>query len=117
MSGEGKGIETRSPKGSMPAASLRDIGTKTVNVNGQDWVFQQMLGTDLKKIERRARNLRTQQVDSDKLLRLWYESVVLGLADVSGNPMPDTVVPYDELAAPALNAFEAELSSFLGYSS
>lgn len=116
MGEEGTKKETVRPtRRFIPDAALRDTGTKVVPVLGQDWVFQQMLGQDLKRLERRARNPRTREVDGDKLLNLWYDSVVLGLADEDGNLIPNTKVPYSELSAPALNAFEAELSSFLGY--
>jgi hypothetical protein len=104
-------------EGNTSRADLRDLPTKVIPVLGTNYVFQQVLGVTLKSLERRARNPRTQQVDSEKLLRMWYEGIVLGRADENEQPIPNSLVPFDELSAPAMNAFEAELTSFLGYTS
>jgi len=94
---------------------LTSVGTEVRTVLGERFVFQQLLGADLKRLERGARNPRTDRTDSDRLLRAWYDAVVIGRADDAGNPIPASKVSFNELSAPGLNAFEAELTSFLGY--
>ena len=129
MSEETKALtETETPKRTgapvapaAPAADFyTDIGMQAVQVGPKMWAFQQVTGDYLKQLERQARNPRTGQTDSRRLLRIWYDNVVLGEAvvDAQGNctgVRPEMKIDFSQLSAPALNAFEAELTSFLGY--
>ncbi|GEM_PF-4909095 len=124
---EKKPEQTPKPAASVAPASRElgeafytDLGMKAVQVGPRLWAFQQLAGDDLKRLERKARNPRTGETDGRRLLHIWYDTVVLGEAvtDLQGNCIgvkPDSKFEFSQLSAPALNAFEAELTSFLGY--
>ena len=96
-----------------PYAHLQD--QEVVHVLGVPWVFQHMLVADLKRLERAARNPRTGNLDGARLSRLFYDAVVLGRADEDGNLIPSSKIPYDQLKDRVANAFDAAITSFLGY--
>jgi len=96
-----------------PYAHLKD--QEVVDVLGVPWVFQHMLVADLKRLERAARNPRTGNLDGARLSRLFYDAVVVGRADESGSPIPGSKIPYDQLKDRVANAFDAAITSFLGY--
>ena len=97
-----------------PYAHIKD--QEVVDVLGVAWVFQHMLSPDLKRLERSARNPRTGTIDGARLSRAFYEAVVLGRADDKGSVIPGSRIPYDNLKDQVGNAFDAALTSFLGYS-
>jgi len=116
--------QTAMPTPAMPATNdaswYTDLGMTAVKVGPKHWALQQVNGDYLKAAQRKARNPRTGQTDDRRLMRVWYDDVVLGEAvmDERGNctgVKPGTRIPIENLNAPAYNAFEAALTSFLGY--
>ncbi len=112
------------PKPPAPAPDndvwYTDLGMTAVKVGPKHWAFQQVNGDYLKTAQHKARNPRTGQTDDRRLFRVWYDDVVLGEAVLDGKEnctgvKPGTRIPIEQLNAPAYNAFEAALTSFLGY--
>ncbi len=88
---------------------------EVVDVLGVPFVFQHMLVKDLKRLEKQARNPRSNEVDGARLSRSFYANVVLGRADENGQLIPGTKPQYDNLIDKVANAFDAAITSFLGY--
>ena len=88
---------------------------EVVDVLGVSFVFQHMLVKDLKRLEKQARNPRTDNTDGARLSRSFYTNVVLGRADQDGQLIPGSKPVYDDLIDKVANAFDAAITSFLGY--
>jgi hypothetical protein len=98
-----------------------DKDIEIVEVRGVPYVFQQVTGTDLKRMEAKCRNPRTNRLDSARYLEVLCATIVLGRAelDADGNPTTRAILktkfdPSRE-KAPLCNAMEEALTSFLGY--
>jgi hypothetical protein len=103
------------------AGQADDSPIQVVTVRGTPWVFQQVTGTELKRMEAKCRNPRTNRLDSARYLELLCVTIVLGKAELDKDGVPTTTAikgtrfdPSKELA-PACNAMEEALTSFLGY--
>lgn len=103
-------------KNDWQADPFEDITEQeVVDVLGIPFVFQHMLVRDMKRLEKQARNPRTGDVDGARLFRSFYDTVVLGRADDTGNLVPGTKTDYDSLIDRVANAFDVAITSFLGY--
>jgi hypothetical protein len=89
---------------------------------GDEWyVFREVTGSEVKRMEARCRDKRTNRLDTDSYLKVLCREIVLGKAKMDEDGKPTTEVipgtkfdPKVELSRACVQMEEA-LTTFLGY--